>query len=212
MGRRQRERHNRVEEIVDAAEQIMFAKGYEKTTLVEIAKKAEFSRPTLYKYFHSKEDIFLAIHMRGLHIRWEMMKTTMDAAPTAPEKLFGFADAYFKFATRYPEYMRLQLYWDSFGIDIDKIREDLFNEYAKWNKVQRAEIYEIFNDIIKDQGIDDFNIQWALGHWFFSLRTLANQAIHPIDTLRLYNDPGFYYQYVHSFIRSLTTLGSYNPY
>jgi AcrR family transcriptional regulator len=206
MGRRRRERQSRIEEIIDAAEAIMFSKGYERTTFVEIAKKTKFSRSSLYKYFRNKEEVFLAVHLRGLNLRWELIKSAIDAETTGVDKLFAYGDAYFKFAQKYPEYIKLQLYWDAFGIDTDKIRKDLFDEYSESDKQMRGEIRKIFISVLSNKASDDFFIDWSMGHWLFSLRAVANQAINPLDITGIYNDPEFYYQYVRSFIRSLTAF------
>jgi len=45
--------------IIKAAAQIFSEKGYEKTTLDEVAQLAEFSKGSLYNYFENKEDLFL---------------------------------------------------------------------------------------------------------------------------------------------------------
>ncbi len=63
--RRQREKIKRNNQIVDAAEQVIFAKGIHKATMDDIAKEAELGKGTLYGYYKSKAEILLAINERA---------------------------------------------------------------------------------------------------------------------------------------------------
>jgi AcrR family transcriptional regulator len=61
MSRKEREREFKKKEIISAAIMLFAEKGYEHTTLDEIAEAAEFGKGTLYNYFQNKEDLYLAI-------------------------------------------------------------------------------------------------------------------------------------------------------
>src|SRR6476620_6457202 len=49
---------------VDAAEQVFAEKGFVPATLDDIAKAAGYSKGAIYKYFATKEDLFLAVNDR----------------------------------------------------------------------------------------------------------------------------------------------------
>ena len=57
------------EEIVDACEQLYQTTSFKEITLKEISKITSFSRPTIYNYFETKEEIFLALFKRE-YDRW----------------------------------------------------------------------------------------------------------------------------------------------
>ncbi len=59
----------RREEIVNACEQLYQTMSFKDITLKEISKVTSFSRPTIYNYFHTKEEIFLALFERE-YDRW----------------------------------------------------------------------------------------------------------------------------------------------
>ena len=59
----------RREEIVDACEQLYQTMNFKDITLKEIGNVTSFSRPTIYNYFHTKEEIFLALYERE-YDRW----------------------------------------------------------------------------------------------------------------------------------------------
>lgn len=54
----------RSEEIVNACEQLFNTKHYKDINIKEIAEKTTFSRPSIYNYFLTKEEIFLALLTR----------------------------------------------------------------------------------------------------------------------------------------------------
>ena len=55
------------ERILDIALDLFIDKGYDKTSLREIAEKVGFSKAALYYHFASKDDILMALHQR-LHV------------------------------------------------------------------------------------------------------------------------------------------------
>ncbi len=59
----------RREEIVNACEQLYRTMSFKEITLKEIGKLTSFSRPTIYNYFQTKEEIFLALFERE-YDRW----------------------------------------------------------------------------------------------------------------------------------------------
>ena len=59
----------RHEEIIDACERLYQTMSFNEITLKEIASETTFTRPSIYNYFHTKEEIFLALLQRE-HLRW----------------------------------------------------------------------------------------------------------------------------------------------
>jgi AcrR family transcriptional regulator len=59
--RKIREKSQRINSILEAAKRVFFTKGYAKTTMDEIALEAEISKPTIYQYFKSKDDLFFTL-------------------------------------------------------------------------------------------------------------------------------------------------------
>lgn len=60
--RRIREKEHMRRLILDAAQDIFLEKGYQNTSIRNIADKIEYSAGTIYLYFKEKDDIFLALH------------------------------------------------------------------------------------------------------------------------------------------------------
>ena len=59
----------RREEIINACEQLYRTMSFREITLKEIGNAVPFSRPTIYNYFQTKEEIFLALYERE-YDRW----------------------------------------------------------------------------------------------------------------------------------------------
>ena len=51
----------RREEIINACEKLYKTKSFKEITLKDIGNETSFSRPTIYNYFQTKEEIFLAL-------------------------------------------------------------------------------------------------------------------------------------------------------
>ena len=68
----------RREEIVNACEELYQTMSFKEITLKEIGNVTEFSRPTIYNYFQTKEEIFLALFKRE-YDRWnEELRAVAD--------------------------------------------------------------------------------------------------------------------------------------
>lgn len=61
LSRKEREKLYKRMEILSAAVPLFAEKGYENTTIDDIAEKAEFGKGTIYNYFQGKEDIYWGI-------------------------------------------------------------------------------------------------------------------------------------------------------
>jgi AcrR family transcriptional regulator len=59
--RRERERTQRIQSIQEAAKRVFSRKGYKKATMNEIALEAEITKPTIYLYYKTKDDLFFAL-------------------------------------------------------------------------------------------------------------------------------------------------------
>lgn len=64
--RKSRERERRRQQIMVAARRVFSEKGFNKTTMEDIAREAELSAGTLYLYFKSKDELFSSLSIRIL--------------------------------------------------------------------------------------------------------------------------------------------------
>lgn len=78
----------RREEIINACEKLYQKLSFKDITLKEIGKVTSFSRPTIYNYFETKEEIFLALYERE-YVRWneELLSIYNNNDRLNPDKL-----------------------------------------------------------------------------------------------------------------------------
>ncbi len=105
--RKEREKEHRKEEILDAAQKIFFEKGLSVATMDEIAEAAELSKGTLYLYYKSKEDLYLAVMMRGTQKLKEMFQRVVESNEATLKKLINIGESYMEFFKTSPNYFRM---------------------------------------------------------------------------------------------------------
>ena len=81
---------SRREEIISACEKLYQTMNFKDITIIEIGKITSFTRTSIYNYFNTKEEIFLALHQREYEI-WiaELEKIISDNEKLTREE---FAD------------------------------------------------------------------------------------------------------------------------
>ncbi|HQO01620.1 MAG TPA: TetR/AcrR family transcriptional regulator [Spirochaetota bacterium] len=59
--RLQREKERRIQEILQAAQRVMLIKNYSGATMEDIAAEAGITKPTIYQYFKTKDELFVSM-------------------------------------------------------------------------------------------------------------------------------------------------------
>ena len=92
--RKKREREMRRQQIMVAAKRVFSEKGYEKSTMEDIAREAELSAGTLYLYFKSKDELYAPLCLRVLRFIHVKVEHVINEAGTSyAEKQQGLLDA-----------------------------------------------------------------------------------------------------------------------
>ncbi|MEJ2271284.1 MAG: helix-turn-helix domain containing protein [Candidatus Bathyarchaeota archaeon] len=103
--RKERERCRRRRDIIRAAEILFATKGFDGLMMDEIALEAGFSKATLYKYFETKEDLFLAMGASAIHRLCEILQE--DKENGAQHGVSEMAGSFFKFLKENKPYMKI---------------------------------------------------------------------------------------------------------
>jgi AcrR family transcriptional regulator len=151
--RREREKEQRRYDIIDAAENIFFSKGFDNASMDDIAAEAELSKGTLYLYFKNKEDLYLALHSRGHRIMQEMFEKAVARYDLGIKKVRAIGEAYYQFYKKYPKYLHVLIYFESRDIDFSDE-----NSVAMICMREGMKILDILVDAIK-MGIKDRSIR-----------------------------------------------------
>lgn len=111
--RKEREKEQRRQQIIDAAEKVIFAKGLEQATMDEIAEEAELSKGTLYLYFKNKNELYMAICERGSNILNSRFAKVFTADHSGIELIRLMGETYLGFVRNNPDYFRAFKYYES---------------------------------------------------------------------------------------------------
>ncbi|MBN2520147.1 MAG: TetR/AcrR family transcriptional regulator [Bacteroidales bacterium] len=110
--RKEREKLQRRNEIIDAAEKVFFTKGIENATMDEVAEEAELSKGTLYLYFNNKEDLHFAICMRGLVMLKEKFEQAISKNNTVLHNLVQIGLTFVKFSKEHSDYFKVMSHFE----------------------------------------------------------------------------------------------------
>lgn len=116
--RREREKEQRRQAIINCAEKIIFSKGYEKATMDEVAAECELSKGTLYLYFKSKEEVYLAIILRGMKVLRRLFEEAVNQNISGLEKTRAIGQAFTNFYFKYPNYYEALMYYSLLEVDV----------------------------------------------------------------------------------------------
>lgn len=83
--RKRRERKRRRHQIMVAAKEVFFIKGFTKTTMEDIAREAELSPGTLYLYFKNKDELYASLSVEILERLHRKLKRVYAKAPQSPQ-------------------------------------------------------------------------------------------------------------------------------
>jgi AcrR family transcriptional regulator len=87
VSRKERERSMHQQEIFASAEELFAKKGFELTTMDDIAKASEFAKGTLYTFFKSKDDLFLGMITAKLNAMCAALKGVSSSPLKTTDKL-----------------------------------------------------------------------------------------------------------------------------
>ena len=101
--RREREREERRQAILQAARTIAGEEGWQAVTIRRVADSVEYSPPTIYEHFASKDAMLLELMRAGFASLLEAMQRVSAHAPNPEARVLALAQAYWDFAWEHPE-------------------------------------------------------------------------------------------------------------
>jgi AcrR family transcriptional regulator len=112
--RRERERAEREQLIIESARELAEAEGWGAVTTRRLAERVGYSQPVLYSHFAGMSAIMTAVALEGFASMAEDLRTARAAASDARAALGAVSAAYIAFAERHPA-----LYDVMFGQTVD---------------------------------------------------------------------------------------------
>lgn len=140
--------------ILDAAAQVLSAKGYAGMRLSDVAEVAELQAPAIYYYFPSRDDLIEEVMWVGLADMREFLTKALDAAPadaTALERILIAVETHLRHELEISDYTTAAI--RNAGQLPDQIRDRHDAEEKKYGAVWRdlfkraAEAGELRDDL-----------------------------------------------------------------
>lgn len=174
--RREQEKAQRRADILDAAEHVFFDKGFERSTMDDIARAASLSRGLLYVYFRDKSAILAAVMLRaGEHLRQRFQEVA--ALPiNGAEKIQAMGLAYYRFSQEEPRYFDLLTRAASDWLQGEGHIEDEALEHCS------TEVMEIMADTLR-RGIADGSLSSEQVRDPFQTALFLRGALHGVIML-----------------------------
>lgn len=121
--RKEREKEHRRQSIIDAAETVFFSRGYESSTMDDVASQVELSKGTLYLYFQSKDELHFAIMERGMKHLMEHMEKRLKTNSNGLDTLRELGLALVEFSNLHPDYFNALIFFQSRDVGQQKLNE-----------------------------------------------------------------------------------------
>jgi AcrR family transcriptional regulator len=161
-------RDRRRQLIVDAAERVFLTTDLPRATMADIAKEAGISRPTLYKYFSSIDELAFEVQMRALNVFIGAARYALVAEGTARDKMKRFFYAALDSFDENQHYIRFSGLFDHYyqssypNVDLEKRYSDFLGRFLVIEKllVQGMNEGSIRNDL------DAHNTSMLIGNLF----------------------------------------------
>ncbi len=181
--RREREKKQRRSTIIQAAEKLFISRGFETTTMEQIANESEYSKGTLYNYYKSKDELFLAIGIKAYSLIINYSTEFIEKEKPGLKQLMAVGYAYYEFTKDNPNYASI---FHDIGLKFPDIASKSKNELSKIEKEYldlsnkyRDIFVKVMNDAVKNKSIRADKTPFMIGYVLSTLtRGLVEDLMH----------------------------------
>lgn len=125
--RRERERGARRRVILDAAKAVFDERGFLNATMEEIAERSELAVGTLYRYFQSKEELYVSLLFEAMEMFRQGIESARGNGEPPNEQLRAVWRFFYAFYREQPESYRALMFLRNEGLS-DVISADVIQE------------------------------------------------------------------------------------
>lgn len=108
LSRKQREIHQREEDILDVAREMLGTRGYLGLNMDRIAEALEYSKGTIYQHFSCKEEVLMALIIQTSEKRTSMFARASEFNGRTRERCTAIGFAAELFVRLYPDHFRVE--------------------------------------------------------------------------------------------------------
>lgn len=147
LSRKDREYNRHRGEILEVALDLFAEKGLYAVTMVDVAKEAEFSVGTIYKFFKNKEDIYKALIIEKASEFHTILNNAIAQKGTELEKISLWVQEKFKIFNENKQFMKLYLA-EAMGVD-SNVKVGLKTEMKKMHEDMLNSLEQVFKQSIQ---------------------------------------------------------------
>ncbi|HBE67263.1 MAG TPA: hypothetical protein DDW52_03850 [Planctomycetaceae bacterium] len=107
--RKQREIHDREQQILTLSRSILSAEGFQALSMDRLAAEMQYAKGTLYNHFPNKEEIVAALAVESLEVRRRMMEHASILADRSRLKMMAIGSACEMYATQFSQHFAMEL-------------------------------------------------------------------------------------------------------
>ncbi len=96
-------REERIDHLVLSAREVFSNKGFAKTSISDICKQARCSRTTLYSYFATKENLYLAVVQKAFNDFLNHFASLQNQSLSGYDQIRSYALGYYSFSVQMPK-------------------------------------------------------------------------------------------------------------
>ncbi len=127
--RKEREKEELKDLILNAAREIFVSEGYENTSIRKIATKIEYSPGIIYHYFRDKNELLLALHDQAFEAKMQTLFHSVQSIANPVERLGATGRAYLRFGIDNPQDYEL-MYILSCTMEALALKEEFWKDGA----------------------------------------------------------------------------------
>jgi AcrR family transcriptional regulator len=132
--RKEREKIQRKQLILEAAQKVFFTKGLMETTMDDIARESELAKGTLYLYFKSKEEIQFEVSLIGANLLTSRMKSVIQDKLSGLENLLRIGWEFIRFSVEEKDFFNLFLFFQNLDLStLGLPQESVENYFLKYS-------------------------------------------------------------------------------
>lgn len=181
--RKNREREEMKDLILDVAKRISIEEGFSKVSIRKIAEEIEYSPGTIYLYFKNRDEILFELHNLAFQKFYkEQLKISHIAEPL--EKLREHGRVYIRFGLDNPDLYELMFIVQAPGNEIETSQS--WKEGMKTFDFLRTNIQECLDaGYFKGSDVNTLSIaMWSLVHGIVSLYLRKRMAMVPKEFIK----------------------------
>src|SRR5579871_3432831 len=182
--RREREKSETRDKILDAARELFVTEGYEGVSMRKVADRIEYSPTAIYFHFADKNELFRELcHQDYARLAEVFQSSVMSTEPL--ERLKQIGAIYIDFGMRYPNHYKFMFMTPHPGHEPDDVDREMMGNpemdayaFLKW-AVQQAVAAGVLREELQDVDLISQTL-WASVHGVISL-DIAKGADHWVE-------------------------------